>query len=119
MIDVVDDPDFAPGVVVSVKPSCVLGHRALPGDRHGEHEGVKTRVVEALADVAARGENNPRTLWNSEPSGSSSRRRSNRCPPSVVLLNSFKTVPKPAEADRAAPDVRIAHTIVPFAPGLR
>jgi hypothetical protein len=62
VIDVVDDPDFVLGVVVSVKASRVLRHRALSGDRHGEHKGVKSRAVEALTDVATRGENNPRTL---------------------------------------------------------
>lgn len=62
VIDVVDDPDFVLGFVVAVKASCVLGHRPLPGDRHGEHEGVEPRVVEALADIATDSENNARAF---------------------------------------------------------
>lgn len=62
MVDVVEDPDLVLGVVVAVQAPRVLGHRPLPCDGHGEHERVESRVVEALADVAASCKDYARTL---------------------------------------------------------
>ena len=43
----------------AVEPACILGNRTAP--RHGQRQeqGVQTRVVEALADVLAGGQNHP------------------------------------------------------------
>ena len=40
----------------ALKAAGVLDEDAFPRDRHGEEEGVEPRVVEALSDVAAGGE---------------------------------------------------------------
>jgi hypothetical protein len=45
--------------MASMEPAAVLNVRALPGDRHGEKEGVEPGVIEALADVAARRDDEP------------------------------------------------------------
>ena len=55
-VDVVVDPNLGLCRMRPVKASAVLDERALPRDRHREEEGVETGVVEALADVATRRE---------------------------------------------------------------
>jgi len=42
----------------AVQAADVLRERALPGDRHGQKQGVKTRIVEALAEILAGRDNN-------------------------------------------------------------
>jgi hypothetical protein len=43
----------------TMQPACVLHERPLPGDRQREKQRVEARIVEALADVAAGGQDQP------------------------------------------------------------
>src|SRR5206468_6257236 len=56
-VDVIVDAHLALPRVQPVKAPSVLDERALPRDGHGQKEGVLSRVVEHLADVAYRCEN--------------------------------------------------------------
>src|SRR6266567_1562825 len=56
-VHVVVDPDLLLLRQMPMKTPGVLDERALPGNGEGEEEGVQARVVEPLACVAARREN--------------------------------------------------------------
>lgn len=61
-IDAVDDARFDLPSVRSVQAPRVLHQRPSPGDREGEEQDVQAGVVEALADVAPRGEEESRRV---------------------------------------------------------
>ena len=46
----VDDPYIGFGSVLTVQPARVLLERALPGNRHRQHQGIERRVVKTFAD---------------------------------------------------------------------
>ena len=55
-VHVVVDPHFRFFGTQAVQATCVLNEGSSPGNRKREEQGVETRVVEALADVSAGGE---------------------------------------------------------------
>ena len=56
-VHIVVDPHLGLRRMQSMQPTCVLHDGAPPRDRHGQEQGVQSRVVEALADVPPCGEN--------------------------------------------------------------
>jgi hypothetical protein len=55
-INVIVDPNLGLARVETVQPSRVLHERALPGDGQGQKQRVEACIVEALANVATRGQ---------------------------------------------------------------
>jgi len=55
----------------AVQPTDILGDRPVPGNRQCEKQRVQTRVVEAFADIASRGQQNARLVFGNrgEPRG--------------------------------------------------
>lgn len=55
-IDVIEDAHFLLSRMQTMKTSRVLHQRALPRDRHGKKQRVEPGIIEPLADVATRRE---------------------------------------------------------------
>ena len=55
-IDKIEDPNANLPRMLSMQAACILLKCAFPRDRHGQYERIEWRMVEALADKLARGE---------------------------------------------------------------
>lgn len=55
-VDEVDDAHTLFSCLFAVQATGILLQRALPRDRHRQHEGVEWRVIEAFADQPAAGQ---------------------------------------------------------------
>lgn len=55
-VDEVDDPHIGLVRMPPVQAPCVLLQCAPPGNRHGQHQGVQRRMVEAFADQLSGGQ---------------------------------------------------------------
>jgi hypothetical protein len=56
LINVVEDDHLALRWVQTVEPARILGQRAAPRDGHCQEQGIKARVVEALTEISASGQ---------------------------------------------------------------
>jgi len=59
----VDNPNISLAGVFPVQSPRVLLQRTPPGNRHGQHQGIQWRMVEAFANKFSRSQQDARHIW--------------------------------------------------------
>lgn len=58
-IDEVDDAHIRLTRMFPMQATCILLEGALPGNRHGQHQGIQRRMIESLTDQFSSGQDHP------------------------------------------------------------
>jgi hypothetical protein len=61
-VDDVDYPHVVLGRMFAMQAPCVLGEGSLPRNRHGQHQRIQRRVIEAFADELPGSQQDPRCI---------------------------------------------------------